>query len=329
MTLEICTALPEWNQVIDRFGDRPYVPGRGTCQRYRDQLAQTGSLPRPRIAGLPNTPAETMARLLWRNGLLSGTDLAGDNATVPWGAHTPWSAAKTSAHFDASVFPIVIVWNPILFMGELCSHPNDLRWSTGKQGRCPNLIPSGVERKCRLASTFRVQYPMQLHDDGETTVLNYKSIADFWVSWIDEWSRPESPRLIIRSEDLFPFPEQVLEIVSECLGGKDGYQPESPETYPLLDDLKQYTNVGRDVLSLTKSEMVYLVAALKPSILLALHYEINDLKSSSSITPNRYSRGKLKTSPPSPRLKAIALSKLALTSPCSWPKIPGATTRYT
>ena len=304
VTIDICNALPQWKQITERFGERPYVLGRGTCQKYRDQLAKSNSSPRPRIAGLPNTPVEMMAQLLQRIGLMSSSDLAVDNFTVPWGAHTPLSTAKKSMHFDPSVFPIVLVRDPILFMHSLCSHPNGLRWSHGKQGRCPNLIPIGDERKSRLESTFRVQYSLELHDD-ETTVLNYKSIADFWVSWIDDWSKADTPRLIIRSEDLFLFPEHVLAIVSECLGN-DIHQPQSLETYPILEGIKQYTSVDRNVSSLTRSELDYLFSVLKPSIMLALHYERNDLAATSSLNDsiflpsqftNKYSRWKPKTQP--------------------------------
>jgi hypothetical protein len=101
----------------------------------------------------------------------------------------------------------------------------------------------------------------------------------------------------------------VLAIVSDCLGQGD-YQPPPLATYPILDGLQQYTSVDRNVSSLTRSELAYLFSALKPSIMLALHYErydrsaslsssssLNDASSNPSQYTNRYSRWRSKNLP--------------------------------
>ncbi|GKY96175.1 hypothetical protein MPSEU_000577300 [Mayamaea pseudoterrestris] len=307
LTRELCDALPKWSKVVRRLGDRPYILGQETCARYCQRTVERGGLPTIRIAGLPNAAMDMMIELLHWTSQASSDLNSSNDLLVPWGVHTPLSAARRSRQFDDSIFTLVLVQDPLQFMNSLCKNPDTLQWNRGKHGRCPNLVPTLEERQSKRETNFGVKLPMTL-DNNRTAWRHYQSIADYWASWIEEWVTADVPRLIVRSEDLYIFPEQVAQILTDCICTNSSLR-QTParvvESLLNIQKLKQFTLAKLDNSALNSAELIHLQTTLKSSIMNVLHYDgvadgsfllkYKSTSQRSSLHSRRYSRWEAKS----------------------------------
>lgn len=44
--VDLCKQLPEWQQVVDQYGERPVILGMATCEGYRASLSAATMAPR-------------------------------------------------------------------------------------------------------------------------------------------------------------------------------------------------------------------------------------------------------------------------------------------
>lgn len=61
----------------------------------------------------------------------------------------------------------------------------------------------------------------------------YESLADMWSTWYGAYLDADFPRLMIRFEDTLFHAERVMEIITDCVGGRPGEQPSPPFRYHL------------------------------------------------------------------------------------------------
>jgi len=172
-------------------------------------------------------------------------------------------------------------------------------WQFGWKNRCPNFIPTKKERESLNLdnTTFKViTNPAQTNHRRFT---KYDSLAELWSSFNEEYLYSEAPRLIIRAEDTFLYPKQLLEIISNCSGmplkrdiisncsgmplKRDGEEDSGFRyfgsnstkggTADWLQAMEKYgRKKGRFPGTITSEEKGYLQSALSPTLMKLLHY---------------------------------------------------------
>ena len=112
----------------------------------------------------------------------------------------------------------MVSYRPPLLCAPKCRKQYDAMWQFGWKNRCPNFIPTKKEREQLNLdnTTFKViTNPAQTNHRRFT---KYESLAELWSSFNEEYLYSDAPRLIIRAEDTFFFPKQLMEIISNCSG---------------------------------------------------------------------------------------------------------------
>ena len=70
----------------------------------------------------------------------------------------------------------------------------------------------------------RVPYGFKQYNETHNVTNTYDSLADMWKLWYEPYFLPErynqTPRLMVRHEDMVFRPEKVIKAVCECAGGK-------------------------------------------------------------------------------------------------------------
>lgn len=141
LTDEEWESLPSWEQVVQRFGDKPRIIGLETCQSYRDQVKPDDRAVGP--SGMFNTGTNLLFELLNKNCRIrppsakAPTKNHGMLWQVNWGKHQ-YSRFRHSnkVHSDSNirnsaVFPIVMVRDPWTWLQSLCKVRYSTHWFHG------------------------------------------------------------------------------------------------------------------------------------------------------------------------------------------------------
>jgi len=215
---EVIAVLPKWSNVVRMYGEKPVVLGLERCAEFRAQAdpidASVG------VAGMFNTGTNPMAMYISNNFKISSNkkDKAGGTRwQVPWGKHRLASTklTNTAGHEKktnkTNVLPVVLVRDPYSWMQSMCIHAYESRWPhSGK--KCPNLAErelnaDGTAKKVNL----KVKY---------NPVIEFDSLADYWVQWYKEYLEADYPRLIIRFEDIQFHARELVETIAQCAGAE-------------------------------------------------------------------------------------------------------------
>ena len=230
--------LPPWSSVERQYGKKPLILGLEKCQEYRDAnlpqnrwvspagLFHSGKSCNHKTHQHQSSLHQVVANARCTSTFLKGTNLMGGmlasscfgiipHFQVPWGKHNPWKA-HSEYKIDkpmyqqvnvSSVLPIVMVRHVLDWMPSMCEQPYAAKWPKSSTSICPSL---------QNASVTVGLYQQQ----------NYKNLVDFWKNWNAEYfHNTETPRLVVRLEDLVYYPQETLESICSCVGGHFKYSP--------------------------------------------------------------------------------------------------------
>ena len=224
--------LPNWNDVVTLYGDKPILYGLETCETYRATIKPEDRMAGP--AGLFNTGTNLLFELMENNcnikeALHSKThnEPAAQNGmrwSVPWGKHNPptthrlkhstktWGEGINQTAF----FPIVTIKDPYTWMGSQCRHPYSVYWDHDtNNNNCPNLID---KKHPELGVPVMVRYALPSKYANGFEI--YDSLIDLWNQWYEEYEAQSFPMLLTRFEDLLFHGEEVTRLACECVGGE-------------------------------------------------------------------------------------------------------------
>lgn len=113
---------------------------------------------------------------------------------------------------DSKVLPVILVQDPYPWINDICKdRPSEVVMEASGT-ECPRLLddedkPVPVTMQSGASS-----------GEGET---RYDSLAHLWNQWNGAWwqNKDDTPRLIIRSEDVLLHPKDLVRNVCRCVGG--------------------------------------------------------------------------------------------------------------
>jgi hypothetical protein len=96
-----------------------------------------------------------------------------------------------------------------------CREPYDAEFYIGESEKdrlsCPTFVLNNDEGPTNRVTLFTDQM-------GFSTVESFNSLVEMWTSYTQAYLDASFPRLITRYEDWLLFPEQLVELISECTG---------------------------------------------------------------------------------------------------------------
>jgi len=220
--------LPPWSQILDNFhpqtrDDEPIILGLEHCPAFRKKhkKGQIGIGP----AGLFSTGTNLIAKLLSVNckGPLGRVGPGSKFAVVqvPWGKHNPADARfqhqvkKPIVRNREAIMPVVAIRHPYTWMLAMCKHSYNTQWYHDR-GKC-HLTPH-LENPIK-----KVPYGFQAYNETHNVTNTYSSLAEMWMEWYKpyflEQQYNQSPRIMVRHEDMVYRPEKVVSKLCECVGG--------------------------------------------------------------------------------------------------------------
>jgi hypothetical protein len=135
-------------------------------------------------------------------------------------------------NYDA-VLPIVAIRHPYTWMTAMCRHSYQTRWKHVRDHCYESLYLQNPILKVPYG--FK-NYTTIIDSTTGTSVTknvtnSYKSLADMWVEWYKPYYLDtiynNTPRIMVRHEDLVYRPKKVITSICECVGGtirSDGFQ---------------------------------------------------------------------------------------------------------
>jgi len=238
MDLEMLDALPNWQDVVDLYGDKPVYRGLDQCEKFRNSGNDFDHF--VSVAGTFNTGTNLMSDLLHYNCHMParmkkfGKANRGVRWQVLWGKHTPVNdedfRQKHKVYDDANltadnIFPAVMVRDPFKWMQSMCRHHYAANWGNYNMTRhCPNLVPD--ETDFQEFPWLKERY--EKNESASVSVkIKYKeftrrhdSLVHMWNEWFNAYYHASFPRLIIRFEDIIFHPKEVTKTFCECAGGE-------------------------------------------------------------------------------------------------------------
>ena len=212
---------PNPNSNPNLYGNSRYSVGLddNTCKKF------VASVPNPAdrltgVAGLFNTGTNLLTNVLHESCKIPGRKGGGMRSQVPWGKHNPafWRTqhfAKSAANVNqTNVLPIVIIKDPLFWMGSMCRHSYAAKWR--RIGNCPNLVhPEDHTEHYEVVVDFQNNAshvpPGRVH---------YDSLIDAWNTWYLDYLNADFPRVMIRFEDLLFHQEEVARELCDCVEGE-------------------------------------------------------------------------------------------------------------
>ena len=233
--------LPPWSQIEKNFGipfvpedenenaaaidddDEPIILGLEHCAAFRE--AHDPELIAVGPAGLFSTGTNLINSLTRTNcrgpanrtGLLSKFALV----QVPYGKHNPADArfyhqVKHPRVADrTAVLPVVAIRHPYTWMSAMCRHSYQTRW---------RHVPHKCWESLFLKNpVVHVPWGFKRYNDTHNVTNSYQSLAHMWLEWYKPYFLAEehnqTPRLMVRHEDMVYRPEKVIEKICGCVGG--------------------------------------------------------------------------------------------------------------
>jgi hypothetical protein len=147
LTSQEWESLPSWQQVVQRFGDRPRFIGLDTCEAYRNDVQPDRRAVGP--SGMFNTGTNLLFQLLQQNCVVRPHDFrfGGIDWQVNWGKHR--SSRDRFRHQihpefpNEDVFPIVLVRDPWTWFQSLCKARYTAHWFHGTCYVCCVVVFTG------------------------------------------------------------------------------------------------------------------------------------------------------------------------------------------
>ena len=220
--------LPPWSQILDNFhpqtrDDEPIILGLEHCPAFRKKhkKRQIGIGP----AGMFSTGTNLIAYLLSVNckGPLGRVGRGSKFALVqvPWGKHNPADARfqhqvkMPIVKNREAILPVVAIRHPYTWMLAMCKHSYNTQWHH-ERGKC-HLTPH-LENPIR-----KVPYGFHAYNETHNVTNTYNSLAEMWMEWYKpyflEQQYNQTPRIMVRHEDMVYRPEKVVSKLCECVGG--------------------------------------------------------------------------------------------------------------
>lgn len=206
------------------------------------------------------------------------------NYSAPKGKHlairqkTPW--LRRAQRKQALEFPIVLVRDPFRWMASMCKSSYKAVWQNGRNGHCPNLVPSSDEKRLPRYQNLTT-FPVTVQHLPPEIPEKYASLADMWSEWNQAYVELKFPHLMIRFEDTLFHAEKVMAVILECIGRpmktEFKYHLERSKNLRSSADFvtalaKYGTAKGRDN-GLAKEDRVYAQTALNPDLMRRFHYK--------------------------------------------------------
>jgi len=138
LTSQEWESLPSWQQVVQRFGDRPRFIGLDTCEAYRSNVPPNRRIVGP--SGMFNTGTNLLFQLLERNCQVHPAGRRRDGHTtnegvlwqVNWGKHQyprfRYTNQVRNANAKFEVLPVVMVRDPWTWFQSLCKVRYSAHW---------------------------------------------------------------------------------------------------------------------------------------------------------------------------------------------------------
>lgn len=183
--------LPQWQQVIDLYGDDIILHGQEHCEIFRQHVPPHNRI--LAVAGLFNTGTNLLHTQFTKN--IHGVKTIWQ---VPWGKHrmaqVKWdhTAHGMEQHNKKHVLPLVMLRDPLAWMQSMCANPYSAKWRHGPH-HCPNLVPNQQDHEHfhRLsveAFGVRVQY-------DASSQYEFTSLAHLWSEWHQQYWNADYPVL--------------------------------------------------------------------------------------------------------------------------------------
>jgi len=210
---------------------------------------------------------------------------------VPWGKHSPaWYRGRHVAAkwgegvVQSDVLPIVVVKDPLSWMGSMCRHKYATNWPHSPN-HCPNLVPNDVDRKVRGfhadgSIPVRVRY-------NKTHFTEHSTLAGLWNDWYGAYYNATYPRLIVRFEDLLFHPEYVMGEICKCGGAelntnfrittgnaKPELGPHVGTTSGMVAAIVRYGNAELRLNNFTNDDLEFAQSNLHPELMAKFHYTV-------------------------------------------------------
>jgi hypothetical protein len=210
--------IPSWSDIAQLYGNNiPHVLGLDQCQIYRNTIPKSQQWIAP--AGLFHTGTNLLTSLMTSS--CRGSSFQGQ---VPYGKHNPIVAAKQADYripdkvrYEivqnfSQILPIVMIRHPLDWIKSMCQQKYAVSWknntTTAEKLPCPSL-----------------DTPISVHFFQR---MEYDHLMDLWRQWNQEYlDYQESPRLMVRLEDLVYAPKETLRVICDCVGGNFRYKPQS------------------------------------------------------------------------------------------------------
>ena len=182
----------------DQYGRGATIVGLDTCRHYRTLLDE-GDLASIAIQGIFLNHVSLFSQLMRRN-----CEIAEGGKSAILMHHSDVEGHFPLLKLPSSVLPVVIVEDPLPWMANICrNRPKGLHLDAV---HCP-----------AMESTVQIRVSVSASRNS----TSHRSLAHLWNEWYEPWlSHHSSPRLIIRSEDVLLFPQELVTSVCECLGGR-------------------------------------------------------------------------------------------------------------
>jgi hypothetical protein len=292
LDVAVVAQLPTWSQVSKLYGDsdQPVVMGLETCAAFRASVpADQAYLA---TAGFFDTGTNALTYYMRANLVMPSNTAPGHHngilTQVPWDKH--WffrlrnnhTAPRHEQYPKENVLPIVTIRDPLSWMQSICHQPYLVRWPHSTK-HCPNLVRDPALSDSELGGdSVHVSIP-SMAGSGE-----WPSLAHVWNDYYRDYLQTDTPRLMVRFEDLLFRPKQVLEIVKECAGAAwkdetafyyvvdqskwEHVRSNGPQSN-LLSAMIKHGNPARRTRNMTEADLHYAGSVLDKELLRIFHYQ--------------------------------------------------------
>lgn len=139
--------------------------------------------------------------------------------------------------------------------------------------RCPNLVLSDEPMVDGAYSLYNLEV---FYEDKKIRTTS-PSLADLWSTWNQEYVESDTPRLIIRYEDVLFHAEKVMSLISDCTGvplsrpGEYMYRAKKAKAHGKSTDLamalRMYGSEEGRYGSMSPEDVSYSRTALSPDLM--------------------------------------------------------------
>mmetsp|Transcript_19988 Transcript_19988/g.42252 ORF Transcript_19988/g.42252 Transcript_19988/m.42252 type:complete len:531 (+) Transcript_19988:193-1785(+) len=234
---ETLDQLPTWTQVEHLYGRKAVIIGLERCEDFRNSVEPTSRF--LGMAGTFNTGTNLIHAVMRHNCEITermekyGSLSKGIRWQVPWGKHymARYRGGEHSTRTDKDVphdhtMALVSIRDPYFWMQSMCRHGYAAHWPHIKS-HCPNLIATTEEIKSLPylkkmygggAGGDEKLIPVDIRYSKNLT-HHHLSMAHWYSEWYQDYLSADTPRIMVRFEDLLFRGGEVSRAMCECGGG--------------------------------------------------------------------------------------------------------------